>query len=648
VRFKKITIMSISGLKDKELFGLIANDDKRALEVIYNRYSPLLFSVIQKVLNDISTSERLLADIFIIIWKNAQIINTDKINPFVYLVSLTRLLSIDFVRRYRSEEYNKVPYDDEYEKKYILPTILENSESMEYQQAIDYKEKVLEAINNLTEAQGHVLLLAFYGGLTNDEIAESLKIPVETVRGKIKNAIEKLEENFKGTPEGIERTEESKYSDLLPSFAIGSLNREEQTEIKLSLTDLSPEDLRCLAEYQRLIALLSVIIEVAEPTREVKIRIAKKLARIYKTAVSVQSGTEGYTKEEVDKGEETEVEVSTEVSRKNEEPEDIIKKEEEVEEVLSEKQLEEAPETEDSNGNGEETTSEELKPIEEEQKVEEGELEKPLEEVGVFDKKIQDTREELSKEEEDIMLESQKYYEGQLELFAKEDKSQFILDYKDPEDIDSMFPGERINNGTENQKKKDHQKVVYKTNTGIRNIDYLIGGGIALLLVMIIGLFFILQSSLSDISQKINYLPDRAYEKYESVITSVREYVYNRKILDNLLLSETTLIIELKNEQTPGLNNGKLLMDIENRTGFLILKGLPLANQGKVFRLWIKTSNETKGIDLRQSDGNDSFFEAIDLPQFSNVEPVSVLISREDMGSNNPTNSEEVYFSGAR
>lgn len=188
--------MSITTLSDNELFVLIANDEKRALEVIYNRYSPILFSIIQKVVNDTRTSERLLADVFIIIWKNAPGLDFKKISPFVWLITLARNFSVDFVRRYRSEEYNKIPYSDEYEKTFILPLSGETHERIDLLNAIEMKERVFNAINDLTEAQGHVLLLGIYGGLTNEEIAEILNIPLDTVRSKLKIALENLRENF--------------------------------------------------------------------------------------------------------------------------------------------------------------------------------------------------------------------------------------------------------------------------------------------------------------------------------------------------------------------------------------------------------------------------------------------------------------------
>ena len=189
--------MNITTLSDLELFDLIAKDDKRALEVIYNRYSPILFSIIQKVVNDTKTSERLLADVFIIIWRNVPNLDLENISPFVWLITLARNFSVDFVRRYRSEDYNKIPYTDEYEKTFIVPLSGKPHHRIDLLKATELKERVLNAINDLTESQGHVLLLGIYGGLTNEEIAETLNIPFETVRSKIRFAMENLRVNFK-------------------------------------------------------------------------------------------------------------------------------------------------------------------------------------------------------------------------------------------------------------------------------------------------------------------------------------------------------------------------------------------------------------------------------------------------------------------
>jgi len=419
--------------------------------------------------------------------------------------------------------------------------------------------------------------------------------------------------------------------DLIPSFSLGTLNREEHTRLFDNYKSLPKEEVSNLAEYQELTALLSVMIDVSEPPKDVKVNIAKKLAHFKRT--------------------ETVIEQKQEVIPEEIKPEEVsLLKEETVQENIE-------PIVENTTVREPALIQEPVTPIndeisEESVEPEEKEETRPEEEVPQAetvpeeaDSKLQGTIEELTTEEEELLKESQKYYQGQLELFAEEDKSQFIVDYEDPEDLDGLplsnEPGDK-----EQFKKEDEKKQHPRKSKAVRNIDYVIAGAILALLIVVVLVFLSLNSEITGISKRIGEIPDRNLAKYEQVITSVREYLYNRKILDNVLLSDRMMYIELRGTKSSGSNSGKLLLDIQERTGFLVLTGMPKLAGNKVFRLWISTPTAVNGIDLKQSDASDSFYEVINLPVLNENESLSIVISEEVIGSNNATNSPEVYYSG--
>jgi RNA polymerase sigma-70 factor (ECF subfamily) len=79
-----------------------------------------------------------------------------------------------------------------------MPLLDSNTDSLSLKSAIRAKSEISEALDNLTDAQKYVLLLSFYEGLTLDQIAEKLNIPIPTVRSKIALALNKLKENLLG------------------------------------------------------------------------------------------------------------------------------------------------------------------------------------------------------------------------------------------------------------------------------------------------------------------------------------------------------------------------------------------------------------------------------------------------------------------
>jgi RNA polymerase sigma-70 factor (ECF subfamily) len=187
--------MNLNELKDNELMERIANYDSRALEVLYNRYSPILFTLIKKIVAEERLAEEILCDVFVIIWRKIHFYDPKSGNPFLWLTSIARNKAVDTLKRNRDE--NKLePYDDDYEDLFILPRISSQIDEMDLDTAISIKSNIENAMANLTDAQQYVLYLAYYEGLTESEIANKLKIPLQTVKSKIYVALTNLKDNL--------------------------------------------------------------------------------------------------------------------------------------------------------------------------------------------------------------------------------------------------------------------------------------------------------------------------------------------------------------------------------------------------------------------------------------------------------------------
>lgn len=179
-------------LYDLELMREIARFESRALEELYDRYSPLLFTIIKKIAPNQSTAEDILADVFVIIWKKISKFDFNNGNVYTWLVTLARNKAVDVIRRERNAGQTVQLYDDEYEDYFIIPTFDKNMDSLDFKTAIALKPKIEKALAKLTDTQKYVLHLAYYEGYTIDEIADKLNVPVNTVRLKVMNALHSL------------------------------------------------------------------------------------------------------------------------------------------------------------------------------------------------------------------------------------------------------------------------------------------------------------------------------------------------------------------------------------------------------------------------------------------------------------------------
>lgn len=181
-------------IADIELFQKISNRDSKALESLYDRYSPVLYTLVKRIVVDKEVAEEILADIFVIIWQKSSMFDINSGNLYSWLINLSRNKALDFIRREKSlitDEYN-----DEYENVFIIPNISTLIPSNDLDKTFSNREKIYSAVHNLTEAQQYVLSLAYYDGLTESEIAKKLNIPLLTVKSKIRVALNSVKENL--------------------------------------------------------------------------------------------------------------------------------------------------------------------------------------------------------------------------------------------------------------------------------------------------------------------------------------------------------------------------------------------------------------------------------------------------------------------
>ncbi len=181
-------------LTDIELFEKIVKYDSKALEELYIRYSPILYSLINKIIDDKKKSEDVLLDVFTTVWKKIDLFSFKTGNVYVWLIMLTRNKAVE----YKRNKGELAKGDDKYEDFYVIPILDDGIDSLSIDSALKAKPEISEALDKLTEAQKYVLLLSFYEGLTLDQIAEKLNIPVSTVRSKTMLALYKLKNNLLG------------------------------------------------------------------------------------------------------------------------------------------------------------------------------------------------------------------------------------------------------------------------------------------------------------------------------------------------------------------------------------------------------------------------------------------------------------------
>ena len=178
-------------ISDEELLLQIRRNDSTALELLYDRYSPLLYKFIKKIVGDKETAETVLSDVFFIVWKWTEHFDFVIYNAYTWLVLLARVKALDSLKRKRGDT-DLPEYNDEHEIRNILPILSPEIETIELQTNLKMRNKVSSAINSLSDEQMYMLSLAFYEGFDDKTIAGKVNIPAATVKLKLQLIMELL------------------------------------------------------------------------------------------------------------------------------------------------------------------------------------------------------------------------------------------------------------------------------------------------------------------------------------------------------------------------------------------------------------------------------------------------------------------------
>lgn len=183
--------MDLLTLDDEALIRLIAHSKTEALSVLYDRYGRLVFSLAIHIVGDQATAEEITQDVFFRIWEKASTYRVEQAKVSTWLTSITRYRAIDILRqRGVRPEQNSVDWAED-----TLSMLPAGADDPEDATELSMEQKrIQKALANLPEDQRQAVALAYFQGMTHTEIAETLKVPLGTVKTRIRLAMQKLRE----------------------------------------------------------------------------------------------------------------------------------------------------------------------------------------------------------------------------------------------------------------------------------------------------------------------------------------------------------------------------------------------------------------------------------------------------------------------
>jgi RNA polymerase sigma factor (sigma-70 family) len=179
------------GLHDGELVALVGERDPGALEALYDRYGSVAYSLARRVLTDGPLAEDVVQEVFLSLWRDAGRFDPERGSVATYVLAMTHHRAVDVVRREENLRRRQGPG----------PAPGRGGDSGGQVEggleAVERRAQVRAALAELPEPQREALLLAYFGGYTQREVASLVGVPLGTVKTRMAAGMRQLRDTLR-------------------------------------------------------------------------------------------------------------------------------------------------------------------------------------------------------------------------------------------------------------------------------------------------------------------------------------------------------------------------------------------------------------------------------------------------------------------
>ncbi len=167
-----------------DLLARVAARDREAFAAVYKATSAKLWGIVVRILPRRDIAEDVLQDVYVRIWERAVSFDPAKASPITWMATIARNRAIDEVRRKSPVSIEDAPESLEVEQG--DPSPLDNTQMSE-----DLR-RLQKCLQGLDAERREIVLLAYYNGLSRDELAKRFSHPVATIKTWLHRSLAQL------------------------------------------------------------------------------------------------------------------------------------------------------------------------------------------------------------------------------------------------------------------------------------------------------------------------------------------------------------------------------------------------------------------------------------------------------------------------
>jgi RNA polymerase sigma-70 factor (ECF subfamily) len=176
-------------IDDLILIAAIAAGDSNALEQFYDRYGAVVYRMALRMLKNRELAENVVQEVFWRVWRRSASFINERGRVAQWLFRIVHNLCIDELRRMRARP---MPLYEDAEHPVIQQLIDEQIDVPAAAWTTEQRRMIAEALGELPAAQRQAIALAYFGGMSHQQIASKLNRPLGTIKTRVRLGLQKL------------------------------------------------------------------------------------------------------------------------------------------------------------------------------------------------------------------------------------------------------------------------------------------------------------------------------------------------------------------------------------------------------------------------------------------------------------------------
>ena len=165
-----------------DLLTSVGRGDRSAFEGVYDHTASMVYGLALRILRSPTLAEEVTQEVYLQVWKQADRFDSNRAPARAWIATLAHRRAVDAVRHTQSSRDREQSILGEVPTRDAAELVIERDES----------DRVNKALSRLTDLQRQVIELAYYGGLTQNQVAEKLGAPLGTVKTRMRDGLARL------------------------------------------------------------------------------------------------------------------------------------------------------------------------------------------------------------------------------------------------------------------------------------------------------------------------------------------------------------------------------------------------------------------------------------------------------------------------